>query len=516
MSNLKKCNEYWTRLAFAFYMQSRCQRMRCEQSKVWQCDGFRVFGFGQAVEGEGGDIMNKPRLVIAGTNSGAGKTTVSLGLMAALKRRGMTVQGFKVGPDYIDPSYHTAVTGRASRNLDTWMMKSNVVREVFHRGSEGADVSVIEGVMGMYDGKDPLSNAGSTAEVSVLLAAPVLLVVNVSSMARSAAAIVLGFQQLDPDVKLAGVIVNQVGSVGHYRLVKAAIEQVCHVPVFGYLTRNRDIEIPERHLGLVPALERGEMGSLFDDLAQFLEETVDVEGIIQLATEQASWQVPENSLFVGEQTPSFVNLAVARDSAFNFYYPENLELLEWYGASITYFRPLDGEPVPEDVDGLYIGGGFPEEFAEKLSKNREVIESVRHSVMRQMPILAECGGFMYLTESIKDKHGVNHALVGAIPAKIEMQTTLAALGYREVTALTDNLLLQAGHSARGHEFHYSKAAFEHETWPFAYETKGLRGLNQDGFAQGNILAAYTHLHFASNPAMVERFLQACRAHRNVR
>ncbi len=261
--------------------------------------------------------MKRPRIVIAGVSSGAGKTTVTLGVMAALRRRGLSVQGFKVGPDFIDPSYHSAVTGRLSRNLDSWMMDHAVVREVFERGGEGADISVIEGVMGLYDGKEPLSNSGSTAEVSLLLHAPVILVVNVSSMARSAAAVVLGFQQLDPAVRVAGVIVNRVGSVGHYELVKAAIEQVCDIPVVGYLARHDDLQIPERHLGLIPALERGELTPLFDALAAAVEETVELGRILQLAQASSLWEASAPQLFVGTPRAPAVTIAVARDSAFN-------------------------------------------------------------------------------------------------------------------------------------------------------------------------------------------------------
>lgn len=459
--------------------------------------------------------MNRTRIVIAGTNSGAGKTTVTLGLMAALRRRHLNVQGFKVGPDYIDPSYHTVLTGRPSRNLDTWMMEPRVVREVFHRGSEGADVSVIEGVMGMYDGKDPLTNTGSTAEVSCLLQAPVLLVVNVASMARSAAAVVLGFQQLDPNVRIVGVIVNRVGSQGHYELVKAAIEQVCRVPVVGYFTKQETLQIPERHLGLIPALERGEMNALFDALADAVEATVDVEQVLQLARQAAPWKEPEPTLFVGEKHDPVATIAVARDRAFNFYYPENLELLEWYGARLVEFRPLAGEPIPEHADGVYIGGGFPEEFAATLSQYAAVKASLRRAVADGMPVFAECGGFMYLTESLTDRQGETHPMAGVVPASVAMQSRLAALGYREVTATRDTLLLPTGERARGHEFHYSTVTYhEPENWPFAYETEGLRGRKLEGYAQANVLAGYTHLHFASNPSIAKRFVAACKRYKD--
>ncbi|MFX4303222.1 cobyrinate a,c-diamide synthase [Alicyclobacillus tolerans] len=460
--------------------------------------------------------MRQPRIVIAGTQSGAGKTTVTLGLMAALRRRKLQVQGFKVGPDYIDPSYHSVVTGRVSRNLDTWMMTPSIVQEVFERGSRGSDISVIEGVMGMYDGKDPLSNLGSTAEMSCLLKAPVLLVLNVSSMARSAAAMVLGFQKLDPDVPLAGVIVNQVGSVGHFELVKTAIEQMCGIPVVGYLGRHTVLQIPERHLGLIPALERGEMSGLFDALADAIEATVDVDSILKMAQEAEELPSAPPVLFAGKKREPLVTIAIAKDSAFNFYYPENLELLEWYGARLVEFSPLRGEKVPENADGVYIGGGFPEEFAAELSRQEEVRQSLQRALQNGLPVFAECGGYMYLTGSIKDRQGAVYDMTGAIPASVEMQPKLAALGYREVTALQDTLLLSAGEHARGHEFHYSTIKLDiNEQWPFAYESSGMRGKKTEGYAKGNLLAAYTHLHFASNPRMVERFITACRRYRKL-
>lgn len=454
--------------------------------------------------------MERPRIVIAGANSGAGKTTVTLGLLSAFMRRHMIVQGFKVGPDYIDPSYHTAVTKRPSRNLDSWMMGQDVMREVFERGSEGADLSVIEGVMGMYDGKDPLENTGSTAEVSVLLKAPVILVVNVSSMARSAAAVVLGFQTLDPSIHLAGVIVNRVGSKGHYELVKAAIEQVCGVPVVGYLTKQETLQVPERHLGLIPALERGELGALFDALANAVEETVDTKLILQIARDAPSFEAVKPTLFCGEKRAATTTIAIARDRAFNFYYPENLELLSWYGAELVEFRPLEGEPIPESACGVYIGGGFPEEYAEELSHKTEVRASFQRAVQRGMPLFAECGGYMYLADQLIDRAAEPHAMAGILGMEITMQARLSALGYREVTACTDTLLLKAGECARGHEFHYSTVSRKwEESWPFAYEVAGLRGVFRDGYACGNLLAGYTHLHFASNKQMAERFIASC-------
>jgi len=451
--------------------------------------------------------MTHRRIVVAGTGSGAGKTTVTIGLMAALNQRGLVVQGFKCGPDYIDPTYHTAVTRRASRNLDSWMLSHETVKEIYQRGSQGADISIIEGVMGFYDGKEATSDKGSTAEISILTESPVLLVLNCQSMARSAAAIVKGFQLFNPAVRIVGVIANKVGSVGHYRIVKEAVEQKCGIPVLGFLEREEGIEIPERHLGLVPSVERGELQPLFDRLAEAIAKNVDLEQLLQLA--QADPLHVDEKLFAPQPGNTRMRIAIAKDAAFHFYYPENIELLEANGAECLFFSPLAGETVPTNADGLYIGGGFPEEFAAQLAEDEQVKASFRDAIRSGLPTLAECGGFMYLTEQLVTTDGQAFPMVGLIPGTVIMQKKLAALGYREVRGYEGNFLLHTGEEARGHEFHYSTFQAKEEFTP-AYETKGLRGVKAEGYLAGNLVAGYTHLHFASNPGIVRRWLARCR------
>jgi cobyrinic acid a,c-diamide synthase len=460
--------------------------------------------------------MIERKIVIAGTGSGVGKTTLTIGLMAALRQAGRQVQGFKCGPDYIDPAYHSAVTGRVSRNLDSYMLSHDTVREVYARASADADISVIEGVMGFYDGKNPATNEGSTAEISLLLQAPVLLVVNCQSMARSAAAIVKGFQCLDPRVWIAGVIANKVGSEGHYRIVREAIELECGVPVVGYLKREDEIAIPERHLGLVPSIERGQLQPFFGQLADLISATVDVERIWELA-ESPKVQPPAQSLFapraaaVGLPVP----IAVARDAAFNFYYEENLELLKACGAELVYFSPLAGDKLPERAQGLYIGGGFPEEFAETLAADEAVKASIREAIRSGLPTLAECGGYMYLTEAIEDTSGRSYPMLGLIPGRVRMQKKLAALGYRDIRGAEGNPLLGPEDTAKGHEFHYSTfAPNEGAAISPAYETSGRMGRKQEGYLneQGNLCAGYTHFHFGSAPDMAWRWVERCRAY----
>lgn len=457
-----------------------------------------------------------PRIVIAGTGSGAGKTTLTVGLMAAFQKKGTVVQGYKVGPDYIDPSYHTAVTGRQSRNLDTWMTTPNSMREIFLRGMDGADLAIIEGVMGLYDGKNPLHDQGSTAEVAKLLDAPVVLVINAHSMARSAAAVVLGFQKMDPAVKIAGVIANKVGSKGHYEIVKAAIEQECGIPCFGYLEREDALTMPERHLGLIPAVERGELDDLFGRLADTVSATVDLERLWELAHSVPAVQIPATRLFPEKRVPAKVRIGVARDSAFNFYYPENLELLEAYGAELVYFSPLQEEHLPDDVDGLYIGGGFPEEFAAELSAKKRLMEEIRRAHGNGMPIYAECGGLMFLCRSLTDRQGHEYPMVGLVPAKVRMQQRMAALGYREASAAQDHLLLPTGESARGHEFHYSTLAADEENYAWAWKLSGRKGEFPEGYACGNLLASYTHLHFGSNVQAAVSLIERCEQYKSVK
>ncbi|MFE4897575.1 cobyrinate a,c-diamide synthase [Peribacillus butanolivorans] len=450
--------------------------------------------------------MSDRRLVIAGTGSGVGKTTLTIGIMAALQKKGYTVQGFKCGPDYIDPTYHTAVTGRTSRNLDSWMFEHDIVREILNKASVGADISIIEGVMGFFDGKNPLSNTGSTAEISMITESPVLLIVNCASMARSAAAIVKGFQAFSTGPNIIGVIANQVGSEGHYKIVKAAIEQECDVPVMGYMKRELDIDIPSRHLGLIPAIERGELEPFFDKLAHLVMETIDIEQLYLLA--KTSTISSGNSGIFQSSSKKDVCIAVAKDAAFNFYYQENLELLEAKGANIKYFSPLKGDEVPLDADGLYLGGGFPEEFADELSRNEIAIKSIRNAIAKGLPTLAECGGFMFLSKSIETTSGEKYPMAGLIPGRIKMQKKLAALGYREITGTESNFLIKDCDQAKGHEFHYS--TFEPDNvLPYAYEAKGRFGSKKEGCIIGNLVAGYTHFHFASNPKLVENWIDAC-------
>ncbi|HEY8341396.1 MAG TPA: cobyrinate a,c-diamide synthase, partial [Calditerricola sp.] len=355
-----------------------------------------------------------------------------------------------------------------------------------------------------------------------LLSAPVLLVLNASSLARTAAAIVKGCQAMAEGFAIAGVIANQVGSAGHARLIREAVEGVCNVPVIGYLMRDVALAIPERHLGLVPAVERGELAPLFAKLAASVAETVDLNAVVALAR-SAPPLAPESARLFSPATrhsgPPRARIAVARDEAFSFYYPENLELLEWHGATLVCFRPVRGDRLPDDVDGLYIGGGFPEVYAAELARNHTLKADIRRAAAAGMPIFAECGGYLYLCRAVTTTDGQTHEMVGLIPARARMQERLAALGYREVRAEHDTPLLAAGETARGHAFHYSVLEPDPDAadaWPYAYCVHSRFGERREGYAAGAVLAGYTHLHFASNPRMAARWVAACAAFRRRR
>lgn len=453
-------------------------------------------------------FIDFPRILIAGTHSGVGKTTLTVAIMKGLSNRGHQVQAYKTGPDFIDPTFHTVVTGRPSRNLDSWMLDQIALQEVFEHGIHGASMGIIEGVMGLYDGYHASSLRGSAAEISLWFQAPIILVIDASSMARSAAAVVLGFQKFDPNVPIRGVIANRVNSEGHFQLLQEAIEQECGIPLLGYFPYDTSFQLPERHLGLIPALEQGEFGPLFDLLASQVERTVDMNRLEQIALSAPPLHAVIPELYAIRHQPK-VKIAVAKDQAFNFYYEDNLDLLQTHGAFLEFFSPLAGEPIPEDADGLYIGGGFPEEFAEKLSCDQTYRKEFRKRIESGLPTYAECGGYMYLTESIVSTNGQNYPMIGAIPAETIMQKRLARLGYTSVTALHDHLLLPKGEQARGHEFHYSTMTIHASDYPFAYQIEAYGKKEWEGYHTKTLLASYVHLHFASNPRVVNRFLEHC-------
>lgn len=452
-----------------------------------------------------------PRLIVAGTASGVGKTTIASGLMAALVAQGMAVQGFKVGPDYIDPTYHRAATGRPSYNLDTWLSGPDAVRRRFEVSMTGADVAIIEGVMGLFDGRTGTRDTASTAEVARLLDVPVVLVVDVARMGQSAAAVVAGFQRLDPRVRVVGVILNRLASANHEATVRLAISEWTGLPVLGAIRRDERLVLPERHLGLVPAPEAAVTARVLGEaIASFLDMPALLARLQQvgpLPPAEAANALPKPVPLAYEVTPP-LRLGLALDDAFSFYYPETLEALETLGVEVVPFSPLADAALPAPLDLLYFGGGFPEVFAERLAENQPMLSSVREAARRNVPIYAECGGLMYLGESCLDADGHRHMLVGALPLTTQVGKRRAQLGYREVTLARDTLLGPEGTRLRGHEFHWSSLVQPVPSASAAYRLEGPEE-RLEGYANETLLASYIHIPLAAYPKSLSWLISHC-------
>jgi len=455
-------------------------------------------------------------IVVAGTKSGCGKTTVSLGLMAALVKRGLKVAPFKVGPDFIDPGHHSRIAGVGCRNLDGWMLSRNFNLDVFANGMKDADIAVVEGVMGLFDGYDGKSEAGSTAQIAKWLGLPVILLVDAASMARSAAAIVMGFEHFDAELTYAGVIFNHLGSARHLQYLKEAVQDRIEMPCLGGILRDTTIAIPERHLGLVTREDYPLGEENIDRLAGLIEKSIDLDlllnGLADVDLPRQTKERPPN------QIEKMVRIAVARDNAFCFYYEDNLDLLEQQGAELVFFSPMVDQNLPQDIDGLYLGGGYPELFAEKLTENAALRDRVKELSADGMPIYGECGGFMYLCEELIDLNNNRYRMSGCFPFATRMFTRLKALGYREITLSRNTVIGNAGLTIRGHEFHYSELVNLSRDVPTVYSISDRSGLDKapEGYVINHTLGSYNHLHFGSQPDAAGCFVENCLIYRNQR
>ena len=449
--------------------------------------------------------INMPRLVIAGVSSGVGKTTLVSGMLAAFKARGQHVQSFKVGPDYIDPGFHQLASGRPSHNLDTWLVAPQDLNQVFWEAAKGADIAIVEGVMGLYDGGR--EGVSSTAAIAKWLDAPVVLVVNSRSMGESAAAVVLGFRAYDPNVKLVGVILNQVGSDTHEAILRQAMASI-NMPVYGCVHRNPAISLPERHLGLTPTTEVCASAARVAEMRKLAEKYLDLDGLAELAKNAPSMRLPDDET-VGD-TVSEVVVAVADDEAFSFYYPSSLAFLEHLGARLVRFSPLRDEKLP-DCDALLLGGGFPEMFVKQLADNTRLKDSLRRQITAGLPVYAECGGFMYLTETLQDFDGKTYPMAGVIPGHSAMQKKLQTVGYVQATLRQESVIGDAGTALRGHEFHFSTFKPNEEAnfpWAFTFERNRDGSTYLGGYCRDNVLASYLHMNFLGNQAAAQAFLNA--------
>ncbi|MCC7367002.1 MAG: cobyrinate a,c-diamide synthase, partial [Chloroflexi bacterium] len=449
-------------------------------------------------------------LVIGGVASGVGKTTLTLGLIGALRQRGLSVSPFKVGPDYIDPSHHAQAAGRPSRNLDSWMVPEAALRELFGRASALTAASVVEGVMGLFDGQTGGGEVGSTAHVAKLLGLPVLLVVDSAKAARSVAATVLGCRALDPDLDIVGVVLNNVASERHAQIGREAIESLTDVPVLGWLLKDTILHQDERYLGLVPAAERRLPDELLARATAQVAEHVDLPRLLRLM-ERAPIAPEPTGLFPSSPVARRARIAVAMDAAFNFYYQDSLDLLEAWGAELTPFSPLADNRLPDDVGAVYLGGGFPELFVSELAANLPMLDAIREAARTGLPIYGECGGLMYLQERLIDAGEREHRMAGVLPGSSTLVGRRLSLGYREARVRRSSPLADAGRVIRAHEFHWSLSdapAAEQA----AYDVLGTGGADRpEGFVVGKVLGSYLHVHLATDPMLAPRFVAAAAA-----
>jgi len=457
-------------------------------------------------------LAERPRVVIAAPQGRSGKTTVTAALVAALRQRGLTVQPFKKGPDFIDPSWLTTVAGRRCRNLDRFLMDEATLSASFVRATAGADIGVVEGAMGLFDGVD-VEGSGSTAEIARVLEAPVILVVNAIRMTRSAAAVVLGCQALDPRIRLAGVIFNNVARKRHRDMLAASVERYCRIPVLGAVPKRRDYEVPGRHLGLVPAGEDESLHRAIDAWTAGAEAYLDVDAILEIARAAPPLPVPPPQPVSGVLAGDRPVIGVIRDRAFSFYYPENLEALELAGARLVYLSALD-DTLP-DVDGLYIGGGFPEVFAADLEANESLRNDIRERVEAGLPVYAECGGLMYLGRRLSWK-GRSYAMTGAMPFEVDLDERPRGHGYMIVEVTGDNPFFTRGTTLRGHEFHHSRVHnLNQDDAKLVFRVRKGYGVNgeRDGIVYRNAFAAYCHIHALSVPEWAPNFTLRAAAYR---
>jgi len=450
--------------------------------------------------------MNIPRIVIGGVTSAVGKTTISTAIMYILKQKGLHVQPFKVGPDFIDPSYHTYVTGRQSRNLDVWMMGENGVLKCFHNASSGADIAVVEGVMGLFDGISGKDDFSSTAQVAKILNAPVILVIDAGKAARSIAAIATGFLHFDKKLRIIGTILNNVAGDKHANFITEAFADKVKVPIIGIVRRSKEITMVERHLGLIPTpeLEEKQKRAIFQS-AKFVSEQIDLDKIKYLLDKVQTTDPLQKQLPNGQ-----IKIAVALDESFNFYYADNLDALREQKAELIFFSPINNCKLPENIHGVILGGGFPEVLADKLEKNQSMGKSITKAAENGIPIYGECGGLMYLTRSIKGyrgDEGKKRNMVGLIDADTFISGKLT-LNYTE--ANSNASIFGKISKVRGHEFHYSRIENIAKDSKFAYVMRRGNGIDnkKDGFMVYNCLASYMHLHFADS-RLPKRFIESC-------
>ena len=433
--------------------------------------------------------MTIPRLVISGSTSGVGKTSITCAIIYGLKKRGYTTQPFKVGPDYIDPSYLRSISNNETKNLDVWLMGKNELVKSFVNSST-SDISIIEGVMGYYDGFGGETNHASTHHVATLLKSPVILVLDASKTSRSIAATALGFTKFHRNSRISGIILNKIGSKKHEILCRSALENL-KIPIIGIIPKNTENILESRHLGLIPVIEQKQLQRKIKQVSEQISDYLDFEKIVKICKNVE--RIPKTKLQKFKK-PN-ISIAVALDSSFNFYYHDNIQALRREGAKIKFFSPISDKKIPK-CDSIYIGGGFPEILGKKLSQNHSMKKSIKQAAENEIPIYAECGGLMYLTKSIKHNNQ-KYKMVGLFDAETQM-TKKMTLNYTQ-GRITSNCLISSPRNFNAHEFHYSKITNLPKDAKFLYDLKIGEGISskKDGFSEYNVLASYCHLYFDS-------------------
>lgn len=450
-------------------------------------------------------LQSIPRIVIGAPHGHSGKTTVSIGLVGALRQSGYVVQPFKKGPDYIDPSWLSYAAGRGCRNLDCYWFDQEQIISSLAMAGHNADISVIEGAMGLFDGVD-IQGTGSTAQVARFTQAPVILVVDTTRMTRSVAPLVLGFMHFDANVRIAGVILNKVARSRHEKMLRAAIDEYCGIPVLGAIPRNAYSVFPERHLGLVPVAEHTSVHEAVQQNIEIARQYLDLSSIVEIANSAApiAWSRSTTSLEVNKP---ITRIGIIRDSAFTFYYPENLEALEQAGAELVYINSLSDRQLPA-IDGLYIGGGFPECFAEQLEANSSLRSDIYCAADSGMPVYAECGGLMFLGRSLLWQ-GKQYAMCGVFSFDVAVEKKPQGHGYTAMRVTEDNPFFLTGSVIKGHEFHHSRVINSDSSLVYGYEVQRGHGINgqQDGVMYRSTFATYNHIHALAHPEWAKRFVE---------
>lgn len=448
--------------------------------------------------------MNFPRIMISAASSGSGKTLITCGILKVLKNRNRNVTAFKCGPDYIDPMFHKKVIKTPSRSLDTYFTDEKTTKYLFTKTAKNYDISVIEGVMGYYDGVGGISDQGSAYDIANTLEVPVILVINGKGMSQSIAAIIKGFLEFRKCSNIKGVILNQVSEM-IYPELKKMIEKEINIKVFGYVPKVEDLVIESRHLGLVIPDEISEIENKIENLALLLEKTLDMEEIINLANAAKPLDCEKMKIPTLMEIPT---IAIARDEAFCFYYEDNIELMKEMGANIVEFSPLHDSHLPENINGLILGGGYPELYAKPLSENKTLLQEIKEYVRNNRPILAECGGFMYLHDTMEDNNGQEYCMVGAINGKVYKTNKLGRFGYIELSPIEKQGLISTDEVIKGHEFHYWDSTNCGESYT---AKKPLRNREWNCIhGDKNKCVGFPHLYYYSNPTYIYNFLCRCR------